>query len=195
MTNTRRFLRALRQLFSARKKTIRKGRVPVRPGCVLQCDLGVLLEHTGVYIGNGKIVSLNRHGQIKTENAASFFPPGTNPDSSEIYVACYGNTDEVLASADIVKNAKRKINDKTKYNVVFNNCHRFTAGCVTGDFESDVISFSQLEEVILTHIETLRPKKPFWVRFWRFVTRQKPETPQKPASLNWRAADIPFKKI
>lgn len=34
----------------------------------------------------------------------------------------------------------------------------FTTGCLTGNFENDVVSFSQLEDVIFAHQEELRPK-------------------------------------
>lgn len=195
MKHSRRFFLALRKIFFRPQTKKLFENVAVKPGCILHCDLGVLLEHTGVYIGNGKIVSLNRHGHIKTETAESFFPPGTNPKSSHIYVACYGKTKEVLSSKKLIKNARKKINEKTEYNVVFNNCHRFTAGCISGDFESDVISFSQLEEVILTHIEQLREKPPLFKRILYFFKFKKNQDTVQPATLNWRIAEIPIKNL
>ena len=185
----RRFFKALKKAFTKKRlKTFDDNDVVLVPGCVLKCDLGVLLEHTGIYVGKGKIVSLNRHGQIKTETPQTFFPPGTNPKSSKIYVACYGKTGEVLAAKYVARNAKRKIDDKTRYNVLFNNCHRFTAGCITGNFESDVISFSQLEEVILMYIEQLRRPPSLWHRFVGFFSRKKPLVQE--ASFHWRPAKI-----
>lgn len=158
----------------------------VRPvaGCILKCDLGVLLEHTGIYIGKGRIVSLNRHSQIKIENENGFFPPGTNPKSNRIYAACYGDTDEPLTSSAAARRARKKINGKTPYNVLFNNCHRFTSGCITGNFENDVVSFSQLEDVIFAHQEEMRRKKPWWQRLYRFVARKR--DPEPAATFNWR---------
>lgn len=190
MNRFRRFFKAVRRgLIRKRLKTFEKGAVVLKPGCILKCDLGVLLEHTGVYIGKGKIVGLNRHGQIKTETPKTFFPPGTNPESSKIYVACYGKTNEVLHAGHVARNAKKKINDKTQYNVLFNNCHRFTAGCITGNFESDVIAFSQLEEVILMHIEQLRARVPLWRRILNFILRRK-KPPVREASFHWRPAKV-----
>ena len=110
MNRFRRFFKAVRRgLIRKRLKTFEKGAVVLKPGCILKCDLGVLLEHTGVYIGKGKIVGLNRHGQIKTETPKTFFPPGTNPESSKIYVACYGKTNEVLHAGHVARNAKHNI--------------------------------------------------------------------------------------
>lgn len=185
MNKRRRFLHMLRKNFKKRRaKTYPSPEVLARKGCILKCDLGVLLEHTGVYIGNGQIVSLNRHSQIRIESATSFFPPGTDPKSNRIYAACYGNTDELLSSALIAKRAKRKVNQKTPYNVFFNNCHRFTTGCITGNFENDVVSFSQLEDVIFAHQEDLRPKKALWIRFIHFIFRKPKNEPA--STFNWR---------
>ncbi len=185
MNKSRRFLRMLRKNFRKRQsKTLAFPEVFPVKGCILKCDLTVFLEHTGLYIGNGKIVSLNRHSQIRIENSRSFFPPGTNPASNRIYVACYGNTDEPLRSSAIAKRAKKKVNQQTPYNVLFNNCHRFTAGCITGNFDNDVVSFSQLEDVILAHQEQLRPKQPWWIRLKNFILRTPKPEPAK--TFNWR---------
>ena len=185
MNKRRRFIVMLRKNFRRRHaKTFQKPEIaPVR-GCILKCDLGVLLEHTGVYIGDGKIVGLNRHSQIKVENEQSFFPPGTNPKSNRIYVACYGDTDEPLTSDAVAKRAKKKVDKRTPYNVLFNNCHRFTTGCITGNFENDVVSFAQLEDVILTHQEELRKKTSLLKRLARFIMRKPAPAPAK--KFNWR---------
>ena len=185
MNKSRRFLRMLRKNFNRKRaKTHPSPEVAPVKGCIFKCDLGVLLEHTGLYIGGGKIVSLNRHSQIRIENEHSFFPPGTNPASNHIYAACYGNTDELLFSPAIARRARKKVNQKTSYNVLFNNCHRFTAGCITGNFENEVVSFSQLEDVIFAHQEELRQKKRWWIRFWNFILRKPAEEPAD--TFNWR---------
>ena len=185
MNKSRRFLRMLRKNFKKKRaKTHSSPDVFPIKGCILKCDLGVLLEHTGVYVGKGKIVSLNRHSQIRVENETSFFPPGTNPVLNRIYAACYGDTDELLFSPVIARRAKKKVDQKTPYNVLFNNCHRFTAGCITGNFENDVVSFSQLEDVIFAHQEKLRKKKPWWIRLFRFISGK--PAPEPAVKFNWR---------
>ena len=185
MNKSRRFFRMLRKNFRKKKaKTHNSPDVSPVKGCILKCNLGGVLEHTGLYIGNGKIVSLNRHSQIRIEDEQSFFPPGTNPASNRIYTACYGNTGEVLSSTAIMRRAKKKIDKETPYNVLFNNCHRFTTGCITGNFENDVVSFSQLEDVIFAHQEELRPKKPWWIRLKNFIMRT--PAPEPADTFNWR---------
>ena len=185
LNKSRRFMVMLRKNFRKRRyKTLRSPDVKPVVGCILKCDLGLLLEHTGVYIGDGKIVSLNRHSQIRVESPKTFFPPGTNPDSNRIYTACFEKTDVVLAAPIVAKRAKKHINEKTPYNVLFNNCHRFTCGCVTGNFENDVVSFAMLEETLHRCIAQLRPKKSLWQRLKNFVLRRK-EQPL-PDRYNWR---------
>lgn len=184
MNRRRRFMRMLKKVIRRHRPRTFLSEVEPKPGCILKCDLGILLEHTGVYIGRGEIVSLNRHGHIRIESSLTFFPPGTNPESSRIYAACYGDTDEVLWAKHVAKRARQKVDDKTKYNVLFNNCHRFTAGCITGNFNNDVMSFAQLEEVILLYIEELHQAKPWWVRLKNFLLRRKEIV--KPSTFNWR---------
>lgn len=186
LNRRRRFVNMLKRVFRRhRPKTYKSAKVAPRIGCILKCDLGVLLEHTGIYIGKNRIVSLNRHGHIKIESPITFFPPGTNPLSNKIYTACFGNTDEVLGGKFVAERAKKKIDDHTKYNVLFNNCHRFSAGCITGNFDNEVMSFAQLEETILLHIEQLRAPLPFWQRVKNWFVKEKKTV--KPSSFNWRA--------
>ena len=175
----------LRKTFRFRRVERRTDRdvKPVR-GCILRCDLGVVLDHTGVYIGRGRIVSLNRHGQVRIETPVSFFPPGTDPLKNRIYTACLKGTDTVLASSAAAARAKKKNNAKTEYNVLFNNCHRFTCGCVTGNFENDVMSFAMLEDTLNKNIRSLVPKRPWWSRFIDFVLRR--ERPEPVLRYEWR---------
>lgn len=185
MNKRRRFIYMLRKNFRAKRaKTVHAPDVlPIR-GCILKCDLGLLLEHTGIYIGNDQIVSLNRHSEIRVETPQTFFPPGTNPDSNRIYTACLEDSDAVLAAPFVWKRAKRRINDKTEYNLLFNNCHRFTGGCITGNFENEIVSFAMLEDVLLKNIDLLKPKKSLWQRFKNFILRRK--EPEEKKTFNWR---------
>ena len=185
MNKSRRFLHMLKKNFKKKRaKPYASPEVYPVKGCILKCDLGVLLEHTGIYIGDGKIVGLNRHGKIRVENEKSFFPPGTNPKSNRIYTACYGNSNEPLSAKKIAKRAKKKINEQTSYNVLFNNCHRFSTGCITGNFENEVVSFSQLEDVILACQEDLHNKDSLWNRIKNFILRKPRSKPA--ANFNWR---------
>lgn len=156
----------LKKVFSKKAKTLNKNNVFPVKGCIVRCNLGVLLDHSGIYVGNGKIVNLTRNGEIKLENFQSFFPPGTDPNSNKIYTACLDGTNIVLHSKEAYKRALQKVNHSSKYNILFNNCHRFTCGCINGNFENETVSFSMLEENILRNINKLIPQKNFLIRFF-----------------------------
>jgi len=116
--------------------------IPIK-GSIIHCSLfGV--EHTGVYIGNGRIVELLGTGYIR-ETSVEGFIDGTNAIS--IYVAC--NATSPLGSKVIANRAIRMIDKKRKYNLVMDNCHQFTAGCITGDFENYSNAFTFLENKII----------------------------------------------
>lgn len=115
--------------------------VPI-PGSILHCSLWGP-EHTGIYIGNDEIVELLGSGEIRKTNASGFME-GTNAIS--IYVAC--NKTEPLGSVEIAQRAKNKIGTKRNYNLIMDNCHQFTAGCILNDYENSTNFFTLLESII-----------------------------------------------
>ncbi len=100
-------------------------------GSVVYCDLAFgSSEHSGIYIGNGKIVQLDKYGYIK-EVSVSEFTEGTT--SLSIYTGCKNG----IPVGD-VKFAERAILykigiHKRDYNVILDNCHQFSAACISGD--------------------------------------------------------------
>lgn len=42
-------------------------------GCLVYCKLGVIAEHTGIYIGDGKIVHLDGSGNIEAIQKMNFW--------------------------------------------------------------------------------------------------------------------------
>lgn len=103
-------------------------------GSPVYCDLVFgSSEHSGIYIGNGQIIHLNRKGEIETVTAEEFVG-GTTAQS--IYVPCCGNTpvsDPVCAERAIIY--QMGIGQR-KYNVIMDNCHQFSAACLSGDPEN-----------------------------------------------------------
>lgn len=111
---------------------------PVR-GSIVKCEL-YGFEHSGVYVGNGKIVELTGEGSIRLTDAAGF-TEGTN--ALTIYVACC-NSGKPLAKRSVADRAVKKTGTNRNYNLALDNCHQFTAGCITGDFENPVNAFTML---------------------------------------------------
>lgn len=119
-----------------------KDKVMPQKGAILHCSLyGV--EHTGVYIGNNKIVELLGNGDIRIATP-SMFLSGTNAIS--IYVACNGTIP--LGSEGIAKRAEEMVGNSRKYNIILDNCHQFTAGCILGDYENADNFFLFVESTI-----------------------------------------------
>lgn len=111
------------------------------PGSVVYCDLGFgFIEHSGIYIGNGRIVALERDGRIVSRTPEGF-TKGTTAFC--IYVSCSGN--HAVGSREAAERARDKIGCRRNYNVATDNCHHFSYGCLTGDFESSVVMLRQLK--------------------------------------------------
>ncbi len=116
-------------------------------GSLVYCDLvGGMFEecqHSGIYIGDGRIVGLNRTGAISSENGHGFTSGGLG---WSIYVSC-DNAGYPVGSKEIADRAMQKLTTTTDYNVLLNNCHQFSSGCVTGNFGN--------KNKLLTDVKTL----------------------------------------
>ncbi|MBN1968404.1 MAG: lecithin retinol acyltransferase family protein [Candidatus Delongbacteria bacterium] len=111
-------------------------------GTIVFCELfGV--EHSGVYVGNGNIVELTGKGEVRLTDETGFLEE-TNGFS--IYAAC--NDSRSLRSDQIAERALEMVGHWTDYNLILNNCHQFTAGCIIDDFDNPNNFFWMLMEVI-----------------------------------------------
>jgi len=113
----------------------------LKRGSILCCKLRIF-EHTGIYVGNGMVVELHGSGVIRLVNFHQFVRQGR-----QIYVACHPQDGE-LADESTAQNAEAQIGKRWGYHLVQNNCHRFTYGCLSENFRSQVNLFWKLEEGI-----------------------------------------------
>ena len=120
---------------------------PVK-GSVLYCDLGGVAEHSGIYIGNGKIVHLDGSGQVEIITQEGFLNrlSGFNTALS-IYVSC-SNEGKPIGSINTSDRAIEVAGNRRNYNLILDNCHQFTSGCITGDFENSDNFFWMLKETV-----------------------------------------------
>lgn len=102
-------------------------------GSVVFCDLALIAEHSGIYVGKGKIAHLDGSGNIEIVTARQFLKRlgGLNPALS-IYVSC--DDDGAVGSRSVGKRAKAMLGGERPYNLILDNCHQFTSGCITGHF-------------------------------------------------------------
>ena len=131
-----------------------KDKVKPVPGSVLKCDLagganilGGTLCHTGIYLGNDRIVEITKVGRKQLAKVHIVDPSdflngkGTNfvRTGINIYVATDGEG-HALGGEDI---AKRALDYRIAhcscgtYDLVDNNCHTFSVRCVTGSEPDD----------------------------------------------------------
>ena len=109
---------------------------PVK-GSVVYCELVFgSAEHSGIYIGDNKIVHLDGSGNIEIVTPMAFLGRlGGLNSAMSIYVSC--NVDSLPVGGDaIARKAKSMVGKRREYNVILDNCHQFTSGCITGNFEN-----------------------------------------------------------
>lgn len=103
-------------------------------GGVVYCDLAFgAMEHSGVYIGDNKIIHLNGKGWIEVVSPSEFIK-GTTAIS--IYTSCY-NSMPMGDSwfAERATKFEKEVGTKG-YNFVLDNCHIFTSACITGQLDN-----------------------------------------------------------
>lgn len=118
-------------------------------GSILHCSL-YGAEHSGIYIGEGQIVELqgklsSDSGAIRIANKSGFIK-GTN--ALTVYVACYGDGSQPIGSEVVAQRAREAVGQRRNYHLFNDNCHRFTSGCITGNFNNDDCFFIDLQNTI-----------------------------------------------
>lgn len=109
-----------------------RGKVLPELGSVVYCDLAFgYIEHSGIYVGNDEIVHLNRHGRIEKVSAEQFISRTT---AMSIYVSSANG--EAVGSREVCHRALSIVGQTRHYHVLRDNCHQFTSGCLTGNFEN-----------------------------------------------------------
>ena len=107
-------------------------RVVPTTGSILYTDLlERYVQHSGVYVGDNRIVELNRHGDIRIVSPREFISAGTGRD---IYVSCRRRI--AVGSTRVAGRALEWAGKRRSYHFLLDNCHQFSSGCLTGDFEN-----------------------------------------------------------
>lgn len=99
-------------------------------GSILYTDLFVgTAEHSGVYVGNGRIIQLSGTGSIVSVTPQQFIEGATGVS---IYVSCHDG--RAIGSEVVAERAKlyREAVVSRSYNVIMDNCHQFSSSCVLG---------------------------------------------------------------
>ncbi|MCM3116307.1 hypothetical protein M3610_13460 [Neobacillus sp. MER 74] len=139
----------------------------LKKGAVVWCDLGFgVCEHTGVYLGNGLIMEFAgyKKGLIRPVDFKGFTRYGHFRSGTAIY-AITDSKGNVLADETFADRAWRELlypSKNRRYNLLTENCHMFTAGCITGDFDNGCIGFTLVEMEMQTYFSTLTSSRRVW---------------------------------
>ena len=146
---------------------------PPPPGTPLLEALGPagLVEHSGLYLGKSTAAELHGDGVFQKVTLSKFLngdesDPHNQRCGTKIFAACDLETRKPLALTSAVDFAVAKIDSTTEYNLLTNNCHRFTASCILGEMQEPlslpdlivhgVYSIACLEDVIVERINSGR---------------------------------------
>lgn len=132
-------------------------RPTLKPGAIVWCDLGLgSAEHSGVYIGDNKIIELNGDGYLKILSIYDFIKYSDFRTGMSLYSIC-DISGQVLADYQIASRAIRylKENERRGYNLLFDNCHQFTAGCILNDLVNPFNTFEGLQVLVRIHFHEL----------------------------------------
>lgn len=134
-------------------------------GSIAYCNLAIVAEHTGIYVGDGKIVHLNGSGLVEMVSAEDFCERlhGTNPSFT---IFCpVDHLGKPIGDKRAAEYAISNLGRHYDYNLAFRNCHCFSASCL--ERKTRVCpSFSSLENLIT----------------------------EKYGSFHWRATELTHKK-
>ena len=103
-------------------------------GSILYIDMAFgFADHSGVYVGNGQVVELSGEGFVQKVSVAEFMDtPAPVNTAMSVYVSSHDGMG--VGSSAIAKRALDMLGSWRDYNLIFDNCHQFCSGCVTGNF-------------------------------------------------------------
>lgn len=122
------------------------------PGSVVYCALAMgYVDHSGIYIGNNEIVHLDGSGAIEIVSPAQFLNrlDGWNLAISITVSCANGNP---VGSREVASRARQQVGRVIDYKLLTNNCHAFSAGCLSGDFDNWSVTMAALKSAAKTHL-------------------------------------------
>lgn len=125
------------RLASETIKSLTSGTIsePARGSVLYSAILTSVAEHSGIYIGDGQIVHLNGDGNIEAVSAMTFLNRlGGFATGISLFASCDQNGP--VGCNDVAERAISMIGETRNYGLLTDNCHQFSAGCLTGDFEN-----------------------------------------------------------
>lgn len=123
------------------------------PGCLVCCSVYSAFDHTGIWLDDDTIVELHGSGLIKAISSQRFL---NNRSGNAIFVACDSKGTPLVVDGTIERAADQVFNYR-EYDVLKNNCYRFSWYCLTGE-EQIISSFDKFNNALAK----LHGKKIYW---------------------------------
>jgi hypothetical protein len=125
-------------------------------GAIVFCDLLWGAEkHSGVYIGENKIIELNGNGYLTEVDLYQFvYGSKLKPRTGKTLKTFCDINGRVLSDINIAKKAWiykesfSKLGYRWGYNLFFKNCHKFTTYCMIESDINNTIIFEDLKLVV-----------------------------------------------
>ncbi|NOP79586.1 hypothetical protein HNV23_08820 [Bacillus paranthracis] len=110
-----------------------EGNKEPQAGAMVYCMLGPV-EHSGIYIGYDRIVHLNGKGDIEVVTTEKFTDHITTFNKS--ILVPLDKDGNAIGCKEVALRAISMIGTSRNYNILLDNCHQFSVGCITDDFET-----------------------------------------------------------
>ena len=123
------------------------------PGAIVCCSVFKAFDHTGIWVDDDLIIELHGTGLIRGVSVSRFLD---DRSGSNVFVAC-DSLGEPLALEETAVRAAQELMNYWDYDVLDNNCYRFTWQCISGD-NTVVRDFSQLNDLLAK----LHDRKVYW---------------------------------
>jgi len=113
-----------------------RDKVYAKPGSVLYFEMGLgIAEHSGIYLGDGQVVELSGEGIIQQVSVSEFLEvPAFVNTAMSVYVS--SSDGYAVGSESVASRARSMVGHRRNYNIIMDNCHQFTSGCLTGNFDN-----------------------------------------------------------
>ena len=125
----------------------------LKAGTPVCCDLFGFWEHSGIYLGNGKIAHLTGDGDIEAVYPEEFVARIGNETDEPMKYVCSPKDQKALASYAAYCFARSKIGKTQDYKLLRDNCHRFTARCLSLNDDIETCFFAEPENCLEKIIE------------------------------------------
>ena len=121
-------------------------------GSILKVDLKLNADHSGIYLGYGNVAELDGSGKIMVRHLDDFLKGDRSwRCGQKIYAAYDSRNRKFLAEDQIALRAIESLCQIRDYDVIKENCHKFSTGCITGNFDNDVTLLSDLKGNVIKH--------------------------------------------